>query len=384
MRTQQHSKALRAACRVLRVWGAVLVLLAWLAGHDAFGQTAATNKPSALVRFAVEPFMRVTNGATGAVELQVAVRKLVPINGGGPVIWLTGASHIGETNYFALLQKHLDAQGLVLFEGIHAGKKGGATNAVAPEKPAAKTAAVVKEKPAAPEQPAKSAGSASLQKDLAESLGLVFQLEAINYARKNFRNSDLSIYELRELMDKDDEPAAPDSPKEKRKNEAFETLIKAMEGNSLFGTLLKAGFKLVGGNPKLQAMTKLALIEALGGIRGDISRMKSLPEDMQRLMEVLIQTRNDAVLKDLRVELKRVAPPASISIFYGAGHMDDMERRVRREFGYRVESDLWLPAFTVDYVKAGLSVIEATLLRTMVQRQMQELLPTEKEPAKEK
>lgn len=354
-----------------------LLLLAVLIGQCTFGQAA--NKPSALVRFAVEPFMRVTNGATGAVELQVAVRKLVPTGGVGPVIWLTGASHIGETNYYAQLQKHLDAQALVLFEGVHAGRKGTATNTVALEKTAGSSPPLAKKEAAAPEPAAKPAGSASLQKDLAESLGLVFQLEAINYTGGNFRNSDLSVAELRELMDKDDEPAAPDSPKEKRKNEAFEQLLKAMDGNSMFGTLLKAGFRLVGGNPKLQAMTKLALIEALGGIRGDISRMKSLPEDMQRLMEVLIQTRNDAVLRDLRVELKRAAPPASISIFYGAGHMDDLERRVRREFGYRAESDLWLPAFTVDYAKAGLSVIEATLLRAMVQRQMQELLPTGKE-----
>ena len=67
-----------------------------------------------------------------------------------------------------------------------------------------------------------------------------------------------------------------------------------------------------------------------------------------------------SVLKDVRVELKRATPPASLSIFYGAGHMEDLERRLRREFGYRAESDLWLPAFTVDYAKAGLSVIEAT------------------------
>ena len=357
-------------------------MFVWLVCSGAFAQTTATNKPSALARFAVEPFMRVTNGATGAVELQVAVRKLVPTNGIGPVIWLSGASHIGETNYYAQLQKHLDAQALVLFEGIHAGRKTGATNAVASEKAAANSTPAAKPEAAAPAPAAKPGERTSLQKDLAESLGLVFQLEAINYARTNFRNSDLSVQELRELMDKDDEPATPDSPKEKRKNEAFEQLLKAMEGNSLFGTLLKAGFKMVGGNPMLQAMTKLALIEALGSIRGDLSRMKSLPEDMQRLMEVLIQTRNDAVLRDLRAELKRPAPPASISVFYGAGHMDDLERRVRREFGYRAESDLWLPAFTVDYTKAGLSVIEATLLRTMVQRQMQELLPTEKEPAK--
>ncbi|KAF0178109.1 MAG: Uncharacterized protein FD161_2046 [Limisphaerales bacterium] len=379
MNPQQHPAAFRAACCVLRVNGAGLVLLAWLVGHGAFAQVAATNRPpSSLVRFAVEPFMRVTNGATGAVELQVAVRKLVPTNGTGPVIWLTGASHIGETNYYALLQKHLDAQALVLFEGIHARGKSGATNAAASEKAATNPAPAAKKEAPAPEPAAKAAERTTLQKDLAESLGLVFQLEAINYTGKHFRNSDLSVQELKELMDKDDEPAAPDSPKEKRKNEAFEQLLKAMEGNSLFGTLLKAGFKLVGGNPKLQAMTKLALIEALGGIRGDISRMKSLPEDMQRLMEVLIQARNDAVLKDLRTELNRAQPPASISVFYGAGHMDDLERRVRREFGYRAESDVWLPAFTVDYVKAGLSVIEATILRTMVQRQMQELLPTEK------
>ena len=379
MNTLQHhgGRTSRVACCLWRVRGVGLLLLAVLIGQCAFGQTA--NKPSALVRFAVEPFMRVTNGATGAVELQVAVRKLVPTDGVGPVIWLTGASHIGETNYYAQLQKHLDAQALVLFEGVHAGRKGTATNTVALEKTPGNSPPVAKKEAAAPEPAAKPAGSASLQKDLAESLGLVFQLEAINYTGGNFRNSDLSVAELRELMDKDDEPAAPDSPKEKRKNEAFEQLLKAMDGNSMFGTLLKAGFRLVGGNPKLQAMTKLALIEALGGIRGDISRMKSLPEDMQRLMEVLIQTRNDAVLRDLRVELKRAAPPASISIFYGAGHMDDLERRVRREFGYRAESDLWLPAFTVDYAKAGLSVIEATLLRAMVQRQMQELLPTGKE-----
>ncbi len=379
MNTLQHhgGRTSRVACCLWPARGVGLLLLAVLIGQCAFGQTA--NKPSALVRFAVEPFMRVTNGATGAVELQVAVRKLVPTNGVGPVIWLTGASHIGETNYYAQLQKHLDAQALVLFEGVHAGRKGTVTNTVALEKTAGSSPPVAKKEAAAPEPAAKPAGSASLQKDLAESLGLVFQLEAINYTGENFRNSDLSVAELRELMDKDDEPAAPDSPKEKRKNEAFEQLLKAMDGNSMFGTLLKAGFRLVGGNPKLQAMTKLALIEALGGIRGDISRMKSLPEDMQRLMEVLIQTRNDAVLRDLRVELKRAAPPASISIFYGAGHMDDLERRVRREFGYRAESDLWLPAFTVDYAKAGLSVIEATLLRAMVQRQMQELLPTGKE-----
>lgn len=340
-------------------------------------QVAPTNRPTTLpARLSAEPYMRVTNSATGAVELQVAVRKFVPTNGTGPVIWLAGASHIGETNYYAQLQQHLDAQALVLFEGIHANHE-----PRAPNTSAAKPDAILKN--SSPAEPiAKAADRTSLQKELAESLGLVFQLEAINYRGTNFRNSDLSLRELKEFMEKGDEPGAPDSPKEKRKNEAFDTLLKAMEGNSFFGTLLKAGFKLVGSNPKLQATVKLGLIEALGSIRGDLSRMRSLPEDVQRLMEVLIQSRNDAVLKDLRIELKRPRPPASISVFYGAGHMDDLERRVCREFGYRADKDLWLPAFTVDYTTAGISLLEATLLRTMVRQQMEELLPNEAPPDK--
>ncbi|PAW79708.1 MAG: hypothetical protein B9S33_18955 [Pedosphaera sp. Tous-C6FEB] len=354
-------------------WLGWLGLMVALLGQVAAAQTA-TNRPALAARFTVEPFMRVTNGLTGAVELQVAARKLVPTNGIGPVIWLTGASHIGETNYYQQLQRHLDAQKLVLFEGIHAGRKTSPSTNAAP----------AEGKPSPSPAAAPAAERGSLQADLAKSLGLVFQLQAVDYTRAHFRNSDLSVQQLRELMDKDDEPALPESPKEKRKNEALEGLLKAMEGNSFLGTLLKAGFKLVSDNPKLQAMAKLGLIEALGNIRGDLSRMRSLPEDMQRLLEVLIQSRNDEVLKDLRTELKRTEPVASISIFYGAGHMEDLERRIRREFGYRADSDLWLSAFTVDYAKAGLNLLEATLLRSMVQKQMQELLPLEREGPKEK
>lgn len=367
----QPAAAARGAWGVVRELGLAALAVGLLASSGtALAQAPATNPlpAAAVARIVAEPYMKVTNGATGAVELQVAARKLVPANGKGPVIWLTGASHIGETNYYAQLQKHLDAQALVLFEGVNASRKPAATNA-----------------PATPPEPApapatKTTERSSLQKDLAESLGLVFQLEAVNYTRPHFRNSDLSVAQLQELMEKEEspDPAAPESAKEKRKNEAFDTLLKAMEGDSLFGSLLKAGFKLVGGNPRFQAMTKLALIEALGSIRGDLSRMKSLPEDVQRLMEVLIQSRNDAVLKDLRAELKRAQPAASISIFYGAGHMDDLERRIRREFGYRPDGDLWLPAFSVDYTKAGLNVIEATFIRAMIQRQIQEMLPSEK------
>src|SRR5262245_56605569 len=44
-----------------------------------------------------EPFVRVQNTDSNFVQLQIAVREFVPVRGYGPVIWLTGVSHIGES-----------------------------------------------------------------------------------------------------------------------------------------------------------------------------------------------------------------------------------------------------------------------------------------------
>ena len=338
----------------------------WLGFTSAAAEPTAAAKlpPSALARVAVEPFMRVTNNAAGAVELQVAMRKLVPTNGTGPVIWLAGASHIGETNYYTLLQKHLDAQALVLFEGIHGGPNEkvfkAAAEATKEKVPADPTPKKVEPTSELVNQPGQRT---SLQKDLAESLGLVFQLEAINYARTNFRNSDLSVNDVRALMDKDPEPATPESPKEKRKNEAFEALLKAMDGKSLFGSLLQAGFKMVGANPKLQAMTKLALIEALGGIRGDLSRMKSLPEDMQRLLEVLIQSRNDAVLKDVRMREQAGEIQKAVGLMLeDVRRLDERVEKLRTHFG-QTEKDLRDIETSVDDAKQRLLRAQTLIIR---------------------
>src|SRR5882724_5848160 len=63
-------------------------------------------------------YVRTSNSESNLLELQIAARRFVPARGKGPAIWLTGVSHIGTSNYFAALQRHLDAQTLVLFEGV--------------------------------------------------------------------------------------------------------------------------------------------------------------------------------------------------------------------------------------------------------------------------
>src|SRR5688572_14490036 len=79
-------------------------------------QTSAASV--AIVSSNPAPYLRVARPTTNLTELQVAVRQFVPRGGTQPVIWLAGVSHVGESNYYARLQKLLDAQELVLYEGV--------------------------------------------------------------------------------------------------------------------------------------------------------------------------------------------------------------------------------------------------------------------------
>ena len=317
-----------------------------------------------------EPYLRIAYPDEDTVELQIASRRFKPARGKGPVIWLVGASHIGESNYYASLQQQLDAQTLVLYEGVgeHSRRAGPQKVRTSPPPtstrrptPAATTNAPVEEY--------------SLQDSMARSLGLVFQLQAMNYDRTNFLNSDLSIAEIQALMQpggaaSSTRPGGKAAPSDDDSNTAFQDLLKAMDGSSGFGMVLKGVMQLIGESPRMQAMMKLALIETLGVLRADPSRMKGLPPDMQKLMEVLIRERNKVVIEDLRRELKRGRSGASIAVFYGAGHLPDMEMRFRKDLNLRPAEDVWLPAFSVNTTRAGLSNFELTFLRSIIRSQL--------------
>jgi hypothetical protein len=90
---------------------------------------------------------------------------------------------------------------------------------------------------------------------------------------------------------------------------------------------------------------------------------------------VLIQSRNQAVMEDLSVQLKR--PFQSISIFYGAGHMADMEQRLKRDFHYRPAEETWLTAIALDPTRAGVTATEQEMIRSFIRWQMESLQPAE-------
>src|ERR1051325_6655686 len=75
-------------------------------------------RPDAATKLPPGPYMRVARPDDETIALQIALRKFTPVRGDGPAVWLSAASHLGDSNYYAALQYHLDSQGLVLFEGV--------------------------------------------------------------------------------------------------------------------------------------------------------------------------------------------------------------------------------------------------------------------------
>jgi hypothetical protein len=285
--------------------------------------------------------MRVARPGADTVELQIAARRFNPARGRGPDIWLVGASHIGESNYFATLQKRLDAQPLVLFEGVGARSKKLKFN---------------------PEE------ESSVQHTLATSLGLVFQLSAIDYDRPHFQNSDLSIAQLQALF----QSGGTAGSRGTKAGQEFQELLQIMNGSSFLGALVHFGIKFIGSNPRLQAMTKVVLIELLGQIKGDMAQLKGMPPEIQRLLAVIIQERNKVVVEDVKKELA-ARPPRDIAVFYGAGHMADLEKRLRTELGYVPRRTVWFIAISVNTRQAGLSETELDGMRKLIEWQLNAL-----------
>jgi hypothetical protein len=329
----------------------LLVLSALVSGCRTYLQPAILEESKAPA-----PYVRTSNGESNVLELQIAARRFVPARGKGPSVWLTGVSHIGTSNYFAELQRHLDAQTLVLFEGVGEHAQDFQTGKV-------RTKSSVG---SGTNEPAPKAGG-GLQSSLANSLGLVFQLDTIDYERPNFRHSDLSIREIRDLLAEPRGSGGGDAAQD------FDNLLNMMEGDSFMNLVMQFGMGILASSPKLQAMSKVTLIEVITEMGGDPSRLGAISPELKQLLEVLIARRNQRVIDDLKTALKEVGRKGSISIFYGTGHMNEMETRLRKELHYQPIEDIWFPAITVNLAEAGISAGELEFIRGFIRSQMKQL-----------
>lgn len=319
-----------------------LIALLFLTGVGCAhsGGTASSRRPLVLKTapggstVSSAPYTRRVETTNGLVTLEVALRQFAPQSSRGgffPEIWLVGVTHLGTSNYYARLQRFLDAQELVLFEGI------GATNG----------------------QFHVSQGAGfSLQPALAKALGLHFQLTSLDYQRPHWVNSDLGLADLQRHL-----PA--DGP-----STSMDQLMAAFQGEGAVGMVARLGVALLAASPRLQAISRLMLIETLGGFNGELPEGAELGIDTKELMRVLIRERNAVVVRDLRRALRGRPLPKTIAIFYGAGHMPDLESRLRLELGLTPVSDQWLRAFSVNPGRTGLSADEITMIRESVSQEL--------------
>ena len=249
---------------------------------------------------------------TKTVEvLETKARKFTPASGDGPAVWLVGVAHVGRADYYQEIQKLLDEQSLVLYEGV-------------------------KKKDIDPAQKPVDGKKNSTYQVFSDTLGLEFQLTKIDYSKPTFKNSDLSWEEMDALEKKS--PPKAGTPN-------LSMIGGMLDPNSEQGKMIATFFAGIKEDPSSCEAMRLVMIETLS-TPGALDKALS-PE----LSALLIKSRNEKVMSDLKTEL---ATPGqkSIAIFYGAGHMGDMETRLTT-LGYKGGEERWFKAIQGDTSKVS-------------------------------
>ena len=243
------------------------------------------------------------------IALETAIVRFAPSAADAkPVtVDLVAAVHVADKSYYRQLNRQFEGYDAVLYElvapegtKIPKGGRKGSDNAIS-----------------------------SVQKGMKDLLELEFQLDEIDYTRKNFIHADMSPDQFSKSM--------------RDRGEAVSDILARLigyaiakqgkeAGNASDGQLLLALFD----KNRALALKKL-MAEQFEEMEGTLQVLDG-PKG-----STLIGQRNKAALDVLRKEID--AGKRKIAIFYGGGHMQDMQKRLREEFGLVPESTLWLKAW---------------------------------------
>jgi hypothetical protein len=293
-------------------WRCVLALASvWAA--PAWAEEPAAEAPAAKATDE-PPFLRLSRDEAGrSVALETSIVRYAPAAGApeGLAVDLVAALHVGEKDYYAQLNELFAEYDVLLYE------------LVAPEGT---------EVPAGGGE--ERSGISSIQGGIQDLLGLEFQLEQVDYQRDNFIHADMSPDEMAASM--------------KARGETLWVLVFRLLGQSI---LQDARTQTKEGEEAEPPISPLELFFA----PDRELRLKRLLaeqfEDMDVAMialegeegSTLITERNKVALQVLREQID--AGKRKIGVFYGAGHMPDMHRRLRDDFGLVAGEPRWLVAW---------------------------------------
>lgn len=243
--------------------------------------------------------------------LQTAIVRYEPTGSGssGVSVDLIGAIHVADRAYYRRLNQHFVQYDALLYE------------LVAPDGTRI--------------DPARHAESrhpvSAMQKFLKGFLELEHQLSCIDYSRANFVHADMSPDEFAQAMN--------------ARGESFLQMFFRLMGQSIAQQ---------SHNQAQGVATEWDLLTAL--FHEDRAlRLKTIVaqqfEQMESLLvgfggpdgSTLIEGRNEVAMEALKEQLR--AGKKKLGIFYGAGHLADMDKRLREQFQMRPVSVQWLTAW---------------------------------------
>jgi hypothetical protein len=269
-------------------------------------------------------------------------------NKAGVTVELIGAVHIADAAYYKALNELFTTYDELLFELVDGQKlKARAENAPKPTKktakPAIKKTAPIQTTPAADEDSdtteaaeEKTNPAFGILRTMMQGFGSYFRLqyqtdatEGINYKAKNFVHADVSMAEFEQLQSEH--------------GESFATIFqKALESE-----MNKVGKKSED-EPK-GGQLLLALLGDSSGIKIAMAKMLGKVETIGEEVgfgagSVIVGERNRVALEifDRQVKTGR----KKFGIFYGAAHLDDMEKRLEKR-GYKRTAERWLTAWDI-------------------------------------
>ncbi len=257
------------------------------------------------VLFAQEPkFIRLKEKGGKPVALEIAITRYT--NRSKTVtVDLVGVVHVGDRAYYEKLNKRFPKYDVVLYE------------LVAP--PGTRVPAGGK----------KSGGSAFLTSLMTSVLDLDSQLACIDYHQKNLVHADLSFETMMAAAQK--------------RGESGLTL-----GLSLLADMLRQQNTAAPKKDK-SPDDDLNLTDILGNpnrLKRQMARQMAGSADLgPTLQALLVGDRNKKACAVLTDQIE--GGKQRIAIFYGAAHMPDFDRRLRREFGLRRQGQEWLTAWNL-------------------------------------
>jgi hypothetical protein len=190
-----------------------------------------------------------------------------------------------------------------------------------------------------------------LQRTMAESLGLVFQLDELPYGKSSWTPGDMSIDEVSAAF------AA--------RGERIEDLTDMLDEKGFVGGLVRGIFGMI---PTLDALfggrvvdtIRVVLIETLGNestVNGAL-RMQG-----PAFKEVLLDLRNERAMQVTDAEIMANDDLESIAVLYGAGHLSGLADLLAEQGEYTMVDERWLPAIHLNISESPLSKGEVDMLR---------------------